>query len=103
MVETGGWGGIAHYAWNLCAALTGAGVEVSLLTNRDWELAHLPAAFEVDRCFAAGAGYLANVSTLRDRVRRAQAGVVHVQSVISTRFDALLWPLIRRRGAQRCG
>ena len=97
MVETGGWGGIAHYTWNLCTALAGAGVEVSLVTNRDWELAHLASAFEVDRCFSAGAGYLGNVNALRDRIRRAQAGIVHVQSVISTRFDALLWPLIRRR------
>jgi len=97
MVETGGWGGIAHYTWNLCAALAGGGVEVSLLTNREWELAHLSSAFPVDRCFAAGAGYLGNVKALRERVARARPGVVHVQSVISTRFDALLWPLIRRR------
>jgi len=96
MVETGGWGGIAHYTWNLCAALTSAGVEVSLLTNREWELAHLSSVFEVDRCFSAGAGYLGNVKALRDRVARARPGLVHVQSVLSTRFDALLWPLIRR-------
>jgi len=37
------------------------------------------------------------VKALRERVARARPGVVHVQSVISTRFDALLWPLIRRR------
>ena len=97
MVETGGWGGIAHYTWNLCAALAGGGVEVSLLTNREWELAHLSSAFQVDRCFSAGAGYLGNVKALRERVARVRPGVVHVQSVISTRFDALLWPLIRRR------
>jgi glycosyltransferase involved in cell wall biosynthesis len=97
MVETGGWGGIAHYTWNLCAALAGAGVEVSLLTNREWELAHLSSAFEVDRCFSAGTGYLGNVKALRDRVARARPDVVHVQSVLSTRFDALLWPVIRRR------
>jgi len=97
MVETGGWGGIAHYTWNLCAALASAGVEVSLLTNREWELAHLASIFEVDRCFSAGAGYLGNVKALRDRVARARPGVVHVQSVLSTRFDALLWPRIRRR------
>ena len=29
LVETGGWGGIAHYAWNLCDALSGAGVDTS--------------------------------------------------------------------------
>jgi glycosyltransferase involved in cell wall biosynthesis len=97
MIETGGWGGIAHYTWNLCAALAGAGVEVSLLTNREWELAHLPSAFEVERCFSADAGYLGNVKALRARVNRTRPGVVHVQSLLSTRFDALLWPLIRRR------
>ncbi len=97
MVETGGWGGIAHYAWNLCAALARTGVEVSLLTNREWELAHLSSGFEVDRCFSAAAGYLGNVTALRDRLARTRPAVVHVQSVLSTRFDALLWPLIRRR------
>jgi len=98
MIETGGWGGIAHYAWNLCAALSGTGIDVSLLTNREWELAHLPAAFEIERCFAADAGYLGNVQALRARVNRTRPAVVHVQSLLSTRLDALLWPLIRRRG-----
>jgi len=97
MVETGGWGGIAHYTWNLCAALASAGVEVALLTNRQWELAHLSPAFEVDRCFSARAGYLGNVKALREWVGRARPGVVHVQSLLSTRFDALLWPWMRRR------
>lgn len=97
MVETGGWGGIAHYTWNLCAALAGGGVEVSLLTNREWELARLSSPFAVDRCFSPGAGYLGNARALRDRVASLRPGVVHVQSVISTRFDALLWPLIWRR------
>ena len=97
MVETGGWGGIAHYTWNLCAALAGGGVEVVLLTNREWELAHLSSAFAVDRCFSAGASYLGNVRALRERVAGARPEVVHVQSVISTRFDALLWPWVRRR------
>ena len=97
MVETGGWGGIAHYTWNLCAALALRGVEVSLLTNREWELAHLSSSFAVDRCFSAGAGYLGNVKALRDRVTIARPAVVHVQSLLSTRLDALLWPLIQRR------
>ena len=97
MVETGGWGGIAHYAWDLCAALAGAGIEVSLITNRKWELEHLPARFEVERCFAGDAGYLGNVKALRQALARTRPDVVHVQSLISTRLDAFLWPLIRRR------
>ena len=97
MVETGGWGGIAHYAWNLCAAVAGAGVEVCLLTNRAWELGHLPCPFEVERCFAGDVGYLGNVRALRQALARSRPDVVHVQSLLSTRLDALLWPMIRRR------
>lgn len=97
MVETGGWGGIAHYAWSLCAALAAAGAEVSLLTNTAYELEGRPRAFAVDRCFAAGAGYLGNARALFERLRRARPDVVHVQSLVSTRLDALLWPLVRRR------
>ncbi len=97
MVETGGWGGIAHYAWSLCAALADAGAEVSLLTNAAWELGHLPRRFDVTMCFAGTAGYFSNVRALRDGLARAKPDVVHVQSLISTRFDALLWPLVRRR------
>lgn len=95
MVETGGWGGIAHYAWSLCAALADAGADVSLLTNVVYELDSLPRRFEVARSF--GAGYLSNVRALRDRLASAGPDVVHVQSLISTRLDALLWPIVRRR------
>jgi glycosyltransferase involved in cell wall biosynthesis len=97
MVETGGWGGIAHYTFNLCAALADAGVEVSLLTNRAWELDGLSGGFAVDRGFAGDAGYVRNVGVLRDRLARSRPDVVHVQSLLSTRFDALLWPMVRRR------
>ncbi|HEY7676234.1 MAG TPA: hypothetical protein VIG69_04130 [Candidatus Methylomirabilis sp.] len=51
MVETGGWGGIAHYAWNLCQALAGEGADVCLLTNERYELGGLPRAFRVEPCF----------------------------------------------------
>jgi glycosyltransferase involved in cell wall biosynthesis len=97
MVETGGWGGIAHYTFNLCAALADAGVGVSLLTNRAWELEGLARSFTVDRGFAGAAGYLRNVGALRERLVRSRPDVVHVQSLLSTRFDTLLWPMVRRR------
>ncbi|PYN17567.1 MAG: hypothetical protein DME05_04195, partial [Candidatus Rokuibacteriota bacterium] len=72
MVETGGWGGIGHYTFNLCAALAAAGVEVSLLTNRKFELADRPHRFDVDGCFDGNAGYLGNVKALRTRLARAR-------------------------------
>src|SRR5262249_56689459 len=85
MVETGGWGGIAHYTWNLCAALARAGVEVALLTNREWELARLSSDFAADRCFSAGAGSLATLKALRGPVSSPRPDVVHVPSRLSPR------------------
>lgn len=96
MVETGGWGGIAHYAWNLCNALAAAGAEVSLLTNARYELDALPRAFTVEPCFVARARYPRAARRLFARLASLDPDVVHVQSLLSSRFDALLWPLVRR-------
>jgi len=97
MIETGGWGGIAHYAWNLCQALAEAGAEVTLLTNTRFELAARPRAFRADPCFDEASGYLRTAGAFLRRLSALGPAVVHVQSLISTRFDALLWPLVRRR------
>lgn len=97
MIETGGWGGIAHYAWNLCQALAQEGANVTLLTNARYELADLPRAFRAEQCFNATDGYIRSASTLLRRLSPLSSDIVHVQSLISTRFDALLWPFVRRR------
>jgi glycosyltransferase involved in cell wall biosynthesis len=97
MVETGGWGGIAHYAWNLCQALADEGAEVVLLTNTRYELAVLPRAFQVEPCFDGRAGYVRTVGSFLHRLSALAPDIVHVQSLVSTRFDALLWPLVKRR------
>jgi glycosyltransferase involved in cell wall biosynthesis len=99
VVETGGWGGIAHYAWNLCEALGREGADVHLLTNERYELGGLPRAFRVEPCFAAGVGYLRTVRRFLGRLEALAPDVVHLQSLLSTRFDAFLWPLVRRRAA----
>lgn len=99
MVETGGWGGVAHYAWNLCAALSRAGADVTLLTNTRYELDALPRAFRVEGCFDGRRGWLGSARRLLRRLRELGPDVVHVQSLLSTRFDALLWPRVRRRHA----
>jgi len=97
MVETGGWGGIAHYTWNLCQALAEAGVEVTLLTNTRFELASRPRAFRAELCFHATVGYARTAASLFQRISDTAPDLIHVQSLISTRFDALLWPLVHQR------
>jgi glycosyltransferase involved in cell wall biosynthesis len=97
MVETGGWGGIAHYTWNLCQALTEEGADVALLTNARYELAGLTRRFGLEACFVGGVGYLRSAVAFLHRLSVVRPDVVHVQSAISTRFDALLWPIVKWR------
>ena len=47
-LEPVGKGGMIHYAFQLCRAMAAAGADVTLLTARDYELAHLKHSFKVE-------------------------------------------------------
>jgi len=47
VVEPDGAGGMIHYAYQMCSALSAAGAEVTLITRTDYELAALPHTFQV--------------------------------------------------------
>ena len=51
VVEFLGTGGMIHYAYELCDALSRAGSEVTLMTSTDYELDALPHSFRVDKRF----------------------------------------------------
>jgi glycosyltransferase involved in cell wall biosynthesis len=97
MIETGGWGGIAHYTWNLCQALAEQKADVTLMTHARYELSRLPSGFVAEPCFAGRAGYLRNAWRLWRRLAAVAPDVVHVQSLLSTRFDPALWMLLGRK------
>lgn len=48
LVEPNGSGGLIHYSYQLCTALAEEGVDVTLVTGKEYELAHLPHNFRVD-------------------------------------------------------
>ncbi len=48
LVEPNGSGGLIHYSYQLCTALAEEGVDVTLITSREYELAHLPHNFHVN-------------------------------------------------------
>lgn len=52
VVEPVGKGGLVHYAFQLCRGLAAAGAEVTLVTDRAFELAALPRAFALAQPFA---------------------------------------------------
>lgn len=49
VVELAGKGGLIHYAYQLCRAMQREGAEVTLVTDRHYELESLPHAFDVHR------------------------------------------------------
>lgn len=48
MVEPNGSGGLIHYAYQLCTALANEGMDVTLITGRNYELTDFPHNFKVD-------------------------------------------------------
>jgi glycosyltransferase involved in cell wall biosynthesis len=50
-VEFLGRGGMVHYAYQFCRGLAGQGVEVTFVTEKDYELASLPHNFKVENMF----------------------------------------------------
>ncbi len=47
-VEPNGSGGLIHYTYQLCTALADEGIDVTLVTGKEYELAHLPHNFQVN-------------------------------------------------------
>lgn len=48
MVEPNGSGGLIHYAYQLCSALSNENMDVTLITGRNYELADFPHNFRVE-------------------------------------------------------
>lgn len=49
VVEFSGRGGMAHYAYQMCRGLTAAGLDVTLVTDRHYELDALPHPFRLEK------------------------------------------------------
>ena len=98
MLEPTGRGGIAQFNHLLCAALTDVGVRVHLITREGWELATWPRLYTVSPLLAARQPYATSLRHLHRLVRAMRPAIVHAQTSISTRKDALLVAWLRRLG-----
>lgn len=96
MLESGGWGGLAHYSYNLCQALHGSGCQVALQTGAPYELEALPRGFEL-HTFERTSSYPDRWRALRVTLDATGADLLHLQSTISARRDWMR--LARLKGA----
>ena len=118
VVEPEGRGGMAQVAFQLCRALAEEGAEVTLVTDRHYELAHLTHPFALDQPFdlwdpkPVAQGGSKEPSSISRRLRRLGRGARYLAQwhrlagwLDRRRFDVVqlgdvrfpvLWPLVAR-------
>jgi glycosyltransferase involved in cell wall biosynthesis len=95
IIETGGWGGIGHYAHCLSSALQDAGNNVVLFTHvRRYQLEAFKKNYSVIPTFQ-GDGFVSDWLRLNSNLNKFPADIVHFQSLISTRRDWVVFLLYR--------
>ncbi len=109
VIEFAGFGGMAHYAFQLCRGLSSAGADVTLITRDDYELVMLAAPFAIEQ----------TIGSIRRRSPRGTLRRVHnriksfrewrrlIRRIEALRPDAVLlgqlssandyWPLLQLR------
>lgn len=91
LIETGGWGGICHYTYNLANALSRKGLDVTVLSGKRYELEGFKRDFTLLKRFDHERGYIHNTWELIRTVRDGSFSIIHVQSILSPRKDWLLF------------
>lgn len=101
MVVFTGNTGMTHYSYCLAGALAGAGSAVTLITNENYELGSLPAAFPVVRLFGRTRRYPSDLIRFWRRSRRERPDILHYQGPL--KYPVAELPLLKwqRRSGSR--
>ncbi|MBU1125706.1 MAG: glycosyltransferase family 4 protein [Candidatus Omnitrophica bacterium] len=96
MVEVGGWGGIAHYTYNLMQALAQINeIDCLLLTDTHYELEMFPRAFALRKTPLKDQSHAAATRNIIKAILSFRPQVLHVQNLLTARKDWLLFILGR--------
>lgn len=92
--------GLTHYSYCLTKALSAAGCDITLLTNRNYELDFLHAEFPVVKVFGRSRAYPLHIRDYWRLFRRQEPDLVHYQAPLKfPLLELLLLKLQKRRGA----
>lgn len=99
LIETGGWGGIAHYSYNLLQALSKfKDFEIILLTGREYELDSFSKDFKIVKKPLQNQAYFKVIFTILVYLFRIKPSIIHIQSLFSPRKDWIFFLLARLLG-----
>ncbi|MHB1389999.1 MAG: glycosyltransferase family 4 protein [Thermoleophilia bacterium] len=85
--------GLTHYSYCLARALRAAGCDVTLVTNRNYDLGSMPADFPIIRLFRRSRYYPIDIIRFWRLYRRQRPEIIHYQSWL--KFPALEIILLR--------
>lgn len=95
VLESHGWGGICHYAFNLCAALKSIGKNVTLLTSEKNELQEINREFSVALIFNRSQTFFKQWYVLLRYLTKNRIDILHMQNTISARRDIIFLILLK--------
>ncbi|MBF0634493.1 MAG: glycosyltransferase family 4 protein [Nitrospinae bacterium] len=97
MIEAAGRGRVCHSTFHICHALHGRGMDVTLLTTRDYELDGFPAKFDVVKLFPDKSCFVFPFyfCSIIKHVRKMKPDVVHFQWFPSAILGLFLIRLLR--------
>ena len=98
MIESGGWGGIGHYTYNLCQALARRVGGVTLISGEPYELSTLPRQFNLEATLSPDLSYTSKMSRIASYLRDLKPDIVHIQSTFAARRDGLPLMLLKLAG-----
>lgn len=93
--------GLTHYSFCLARALDAAGVDVTLVTNRNYELEPFGGSFPVVKLFRRSRYYPLDIIRFWRRYRRERPDIVHYQSFLKfPALEIILIKLQKRKGTR---
>jgi glycosyltransferase involved in cell wall biosynthesis len=99
LIETGGWGGVAHYSYNLLQALSKyKDFEVILLTDKEYELDGFAKDFETIKIPVKNRCYSKVIFKILVSIFRIKPSIIHIQWLLSPRKDWIFFLLARFLG-----
>ena len=96
MLESGGWGGICHYTYNLSQSLARAGCRVTLISSQRYELETLPRDFELKAAISPDGSYQKQIKCVAAHLRTLRPDLLHIQNTLSARKDWLPLLVLKR-------